>query len=172
MGKFECAEADYLSLVNAFKQVSWSSLNATDGMRPWLYQTCTEYGYYQTDSSPSQPYGSGINTLHFNIQICKDIFEDVFADNAEDILNTGIERTNVVYGALTSAVDRVIFTHGTVDPWHSIGLLEEVNPESPVIVVKGTSHCQDLQSISSADSAEMKAAKKRVLELIAKWLSE
>ncbi|XP_026479923.1 putative serine protease K12H4.7 [Ctenocephalides felis] len=171
-GSSQCAEADYLSMVNAFKQVSWGSSSTTSAMRQWFYQTCTEYGYYQTDSSPNQPYGSGINTLPVYIQLCKDLYEDVFTDNAEDILNTGIERTNVVYGALTSAVDKVIFTHGTVDPWHSIGLLEEVNPESPVIVVKGTSHCKDLQSISSADSAEMKAAKKRVLELVAKWLSE
>lgn len=73
-----------------------------------------------------------------NIKIHNNIFcLFSFTNNAENILNDGIERTNVVYGALSSAVDRVIYTHGTIDPWHAIGLLEEINTESPVIVVKG-----------------------------------
>ena len=30
----------------------------TDGSRQWLYQTCTEFGWYQTSDQPEHPYSS------------------------------------------------------------------------------------------------------------------
>ena len=35
------------------KETDWSSGN-TNGMRQWTYQTCTEFGYFQTSDSKSQ----------------------------------------------------------------------------------------------------------------------
>lgn len=39
-------------------------------------------------------------------------------------------------------------------------------------MVLGTSHCKDLSSVSDNDIEELKQAKTRAKELIAKWLSE
>lgn len=39
-------------------------------------------------------------------------------------------------------------------------------------MVLGTSHCKDLSSVSESDIEELKQAKIRAKELIAKWLSE
>lgn len=41
--------------------------------RPWLYQTCTEYGYYQTTKSNYQPFGDTF-ALEFFVDMCTDLF--------------------------------------------------------------------------------------------------
>ncbi|XP_017778055.1 PREDICTED: putative serine protease K12H4.7 [Nicrophorus vespilloides] len=134
--------------------------------RQWYYQTCTEYGFYQTTSSDDQPFGKTM-PLSLNHHTCKDLFGKEFN---VDLLRRGINRTNIVYGGYDMEVTKVVSVHGTVDPWHAVGLTKDLNPEAPVFIVNGTSHCADLSSISDYDLPEMYAAKKRSKELIAKWL--
>ena len=55
----------------------------------------------------------------------------------ENIVNTGIERTNLFYGSTDPEVTHLVSVHGTVDPWHPLGVLEDINPLAPVIVVEG-----------------------------------
>ncbi|KAI4457715.1 protease s28 pro-x carboxypeptidase-related [Holotrichia oblita] len=132
--------------------------------RQWYYQTCTEYGFYQTASSTKQPFKNfGVDLF---IKLCEDAFEI-----PQEVLNLGIERTNLLYGSVAPEVTRVVSTHGTVDPWHPLGVLNDVNPEAPVFVINGASHCADLSSLGSSDSAEMINAKTKVKEYIAEWIS-
>lgn len=41
--------------------------------RQWVYQTCTEFGYYQTLSSPNQPFGQDV-PLSFSILFCEEVY--------------------------------------------------------------------------------------------------
>ena len=41
--------------------------------RPWLWQTCTEFGWYQTTNQADQKYGSSL-PLEFFEQWCSDAF--------------------------------------------------------------------------------------------------
>lgn len=41
--------------------------------RQWMYQTCTEFGFYQTSSGESEVFGDHFN-IDFFIQQCQDIF--------------------------------------------------------------------------------------------------
>lgn len=41
--------------------------------RQWTYQTCTEYGFFQTTNSEKQPFG-GTLSLEFFFQMCLDLF--------------------------------------------------------------------------------------------------
>lgn len=52
--------------------------------------------------------------------------------------HNGVAKTNANYGGYNPQVTRVISIHGTVDPWHAIGLKQDVNQDAPVIVVPGT----------------------------------
>lgn len=49
----------------------------------------------------------------------------------------GVKRTNTLYGALHLQATRVVFIHGSVDPWHALGITRTVKQESPAIYIRG-----------------------------------
>lgn len=61
----------------------------------------------------------------------------LFFSYDEILLDTVVERTNIVYGGWTPDVTNVIFTNGDIDPWHALSVLEDVNESSPAILVPG-----------------------------------
>lgn len=81
-------------------------------------------------------------------------------------------RLNVEFGGLTPNVTRVVFTSGSRDPWRYLGIQEELNEESPVIVIEGASHANDVLSISERDSDALRAAKERVSDILSEWIAE
>lgn len=38
------------------------------------------------------------------------------------LISSNVNRTNIMYGALNNNVDRIIYVHGSADPWHSLGI--------------------------------------------------
>jgi hypothetical protein len=66
----------------------------------------------------------------------------------------------------------IYFTHGELDPWHSNGITNALNPEAPVTILPLSAHVSDLGSIADYDSPEMKASKRKVMELVQKWLKK
>jgi Serine carboxypeptidase S28 len=70
-------------------------------------------------------------------------------------------------------VRNVFFTNGEMDPLHTLGLLEDLNDDSPAAVIPATSRGRDLGSINTAtDSEAMLAVKRRSRDLIMQWLEE
>jgi len=57
---------------------------------------------------------------------------------SDGLLRNAVQRTNILYGALNVNVGNIIFVHGTVDPWHALGLWRN-SPESAfeTILIKG-----------------------------------
>lgn len=45
--------------------------------------------------------------------------------------------TNSDYGALEISVSRVVFVHGSVDPWHALGITNTVDNDAPAIYIHG-----------------------------------
>lgn len=102
--------------------------------RPWFYQTCSEFGWYQTTDSQDQPFGTK-SPVDFYVQFCKDVFGDVFADVDSE---KNMQHTNMIYGGFNPAVTNVYFTHGSLDPWHPMGVLSDLNEHSPSAVIDGS----------------------------------
>ncbi|XP_055307277.1 putative serine protease K12H4.7 [Sitodiplosis mosellana] len=135
--------------------------------RPWFYQTCAEYGWYQTTNSNDQPFGSN-SPVEYCLSLCRDVFGDAFGASS---VENNVNHTNVMYGGLDPAVTNVYFTHGSLDPWHRMGILEDLNEHSPGIVITGISHCQDMASIKTGrDSEQLIASKVKLQNLVKKWL--
>lgn len=78
-----------------------------------------------------------------------------------------MSETNESFGGMNPDVENVYMTHGALDPWHPMGHGEEEGAS----MIPRASHCSDFGSISSSDSAEMRASKERLVELVAKWLA-
>lgn len=83
-----------------------------------------------------------------------------------------ISRKNSLYGSLRPDVTRVFITHGSVDPWHRMGILTALNTQTPVAIIPGASHCNDLSAINfQKDTKEMLYTKVTIRNLVKSWLN-
>ena len=48
------------------------------------------------------------------------------------------DRTNVIYGGWNPEVTNVFFTQGQLDPWRAMGIQQDLNDQSPAVVIPGT----------------------------------
>jgi hypothetical protein len=101
--------------------------------RQWTYQTCTEFGYYQSSDLRRQPFGKRF-PIHFSVRQCSDIFGSKFSPA---FLRDAIDRTNTIYGALKLRLERVVFPNGSIDPWHALGITNN-NTGNDAIYIEGT----------------------------------
>lgn len=136
------------------------------GDRQWIYQTCTEYGWYQTTNREDNVLGRGCS-IDLYTNLCADVFGQTFNTT---FINAQINQTNAYYGGIDIDVSNVVYVHGSLDPWHAVGLLETTNPDSPVIYIEGTSHCANMYEDIGDDLSQLIAAKNEVDRLIGVWL--
>lgn len=52
-------------------------------------------------------------------------------------MNSMILRTNYMYGGIDPGVTNVFFTHGSIDPWHRMGIVTNLNHYSPAVFIPG-----------------------------------
>merc|ERR1719435_109697 len=159
-----CLDHTYASFLAQLSETSWSGEGV--GWRPWIWQTCTEFGWYQTTNQESGIYGSSLD-LGFFEQWCQDAFGPEFT---HEVLEKNVYGANIEYGGDHPDVDNVVFVHGTIDPWHAMGVLEDISSEAPAIYINGTSHCNDMYGDRSTDSEALTEARLRIGELVAQWV--
>lgn len=159
-----CLDALYSDMLAQFKNVSIEAGSAVG--RQWMYQTCTEFGYFQTTSGSgdTQPFGT-LSPLSAQTQLCQDLF-DLPADNPH------IEWTNTFYGSDQPASYNVVFPNGSLDPWHALGALEPHGAFQYAIYIEGTAHCADLHVYREGNPPGLQAAQKEIAALIGAWLAE
>lgn len=134
----------------------------------WIYQTCTEFGYFQTTSSSKQMFGNYIE-LDVYIHQCKSNFGGEFN---EERVDQAVLDTNRMYGGLTPNVTNVVFVNGDMDPWHRLGVLQDLSADAPAIFIKGSSHCHDLLQPDPSDTDNIKEARKRIKILLKQWIGQ
>ncbi|KAL0859720.1 hypothetical protein ABMA27_010082 [Loxostege sticticalis] len=154
-----CLETRYLELVDQYTNTSFDAEAAT--MRAWMYQTCVEYGWYQTtNGGPHQPFGSGV-PLEYFLQMCRDFFSPFF-DAAR--LSYGVRRTNLFYGGPSQIPDKVVSVAGQFDPWNPMGPNEtHSRPQAPVYFVPDISHCRIIYAVNDSETDSVADVKMRVI---------
>jgi len=157
--KDDCLDYKYDKMINAMKNISWSSEQA-EGGRQWTYQTCTEFGFYQTSNNKSAVFGDRF-PVDFFIKQCEDIFTTKFNT---DELNKAVTRTNTYYGALNLQTTNVLYVHGSIDPWHALGLTE--SKKLPTIFIQGTAHCANMYEPKSSDIQQLVKAREDILSYL------
>jgi len=59
----------------AYERMLSLASNPLNPDRAWLYQTCSEWGFYQTCEDGSQcPYSQGLHTIEVDYDICLTAF--------------------------------------------------------------------------------------------------
>lgn len=128
-----CTDVSYDKMISEMRNVSLDG-PAGGGGRQWVYQTCVEFGFYQTSDAPSakQPFGT-MFPLSFSLQQCEDIY---------GISGPNVNWTNSMYGGQKIKGMNIVFTNGDIDPWHALSVLPGMEPSVSVeaILVHGTAH--------------------------------
>ena len=111
-----------------------SSQNAQiEGTRSWIWQTCTEFGFYQTCEVGSNcPFGKGFHVLDQDLEICEQAFgidKDKVKFNVQDSLD--------YYGGWDIKGSRIMFTNGDVDPWSELAVTGKLGSKAqPTLMIK------------------------------------
>merc|ERR1719242_2978591 len=104
----ECLDHTYETFIAQLKDIN---CRGSFCWRPWIWQTCTEFGWYQTTNQESGIYGSSLD-LGFFEQWCQDAFGPDFT---HEVLEKNVYGSNIEYGGMNPDVDNVVFVHGTID---------------------------------------------------------
>jgi hypothetical protein len=67
-----CFDYKYDKMIDQMKNVSWDS-EVSAGARQWTYQTCTEFGFYQTSNDAGSVFGDKFQADFF-VEQCGDIY--------------------------------------------------------------------------------------------------
>lgn len=130
----KCLDYRYDKMIESLQNTSWNA-EAAEGGRQWMYQTCTEFGFFQTSTGQSQIFGDFF-PVDFYVDQCQDVFGGQFTGA---FMQEEVEWTNKDYGGLDIEVTNVVFVHGSIDPWHALGITKSVNQGAPAIFIKGLS---------------------------------
>ncbi|KAI1695371.1 serine carboxypeptidase s28 domain-containing protein [Ditylenchus destructor] len=137
----------------------------------WLWQTCTEFGYYQTTHIDGGIYDDAVLTVRDYIEMkCSRNFPEMHFN--ESSIQAAIDKTNAFYGGSKNFnATNVVFVNGSEDPWHPLSVYDTPNDSVKSILVQGASHCADWLTVDKAKIPEaMINAHERVKLEIAHWL--
>ncbi|XP_076289250.1 putative serine protease K12H4.7 [Lasioglossum baleicum] len=163
--KEKCLDYMYRKMVHELRNSTWASEQA-EGGRQWMYQTCTEFGFFQSSTAQSNLF-SDTFPVDFFIQQCTDVFGPRYNIH---LLKSAVDRTNTLYGALDLKVTNVVFVQGSIDPWHMLGITKSVDPYAPAILIDGTAHCANMYPPSKNDSPDLKNARIQIADLLNHWV--
>lgn len=116
-----CFDINYQDFIDELKNETYSAF------RSWLWQTCSEFGFYQTSNSKNQIFGNYL-PLEFSVQMCKDIY-------GYDATDELMDETNSHYGGLNQKGSNIFWTNGGIDPWSAISVTESDTQDVVVIPV-------------------------------------
>jgi len=158
-----CLDVSYKDMIAQLTNLtSWGEQGV--GMRQWTYQTCAEFGYFQTTDSPNQPFGDGV-PLQFYLDICS----NVFGMSQPPRINF----TNTFYGGATPyGATHIVFVNGNVDPWSSLSVLKDLSPSLIAVEIDGGAHCSNMTPWRKGMNPNIRIAQTRIAKLIQKFLSE
>jgi hypothetical protein len=172
-GGQQCLELDW----NAYlKYLATPTKSQEEGNRSWLWQTCTEFGYYQTcegGDTSTCPFGKGFHPLQLDFEIC----EAAFGINATTV-RKNVEESIEYYGgkSFRPGTSRILSVNGNVDPWSFLARRDDSttlsDPKLPNYWVPGASHHFWTHPVRPTDTIEVQIARQVIYLKVKEWLEE
>jgi len=157
-----CLDVSYADAIAQLRDTSAAAAGV--GYRQWVYQTCTEFGYFQTSDSGKQPFGNGM-PLKFSLDQCRDAFGLIAPPK--------ITATNRIYGGKHLppwGPSNILFVNGNIDPWHALGVTKPISSTLTTVFINGTAHCANVLPARDDDPPSLVQARKDIQAQIDKWL--
>uniref|UniRef100_A0A8C2UQL9 Serine protease 16 n=1 Tax=Chinchilla lanigera TaxID=34839 RepID=A0A8C2UQL9_CHILA len=136
------------------------------GDRQWLYQTCTEFGFYVTCEDPGCPFPQ-LPALPSHLELC----EQVFGLSASSVARA-VAQTNSYYGGQAPGATRVLFVNGDTDPWQVLSVTQASGPSEAALLIPGASHCADMAPERPSDPASLRRGRQSILRQLQTWLGQ
>eukprot|EP00466_Bigelowiella_natans_P011299 jgi/Bigna1/87275/estExt_fgenesh1_pg.C_180145 len=134
----------------------------------WGWQTCTEFGFYQTcDVGSKCPYTQGLDLLNDQIKMCQESF-----NISAETVAANVEFSNVYYGSLAPVASRILWPNGEVDPWSTLSILKSPSEQQPTLWVKGASHHAWTHETLPSDQPSVEEARLAIRKQVTTWLDE
>lgn len=154
----ECIDPSFKSWIDSLKNTDMSESNVDASSRSWFYQTCAEFGYYQT--------GTGsIFSDKLGLQYFRDTCSEAYGLGFPDT-----EKINTLYGGRNTGATNTFFANGKVDPWHLLSVEETNNKGDTVVLMDPTSHCYDLYVTKPTDPQIVEDVKELERKAVKGWL--
>uniref|UniRef100_A0A3Q4AUG2 Serine protease 16 n=1 Tax=Mola mola TaxID=94237 RepID=A0A3Q4AUG2_MOLML len=135
--------------------------------RQWIYQTCTEFGFYQTCEDAACPF-SGMVTLQFQTEVCPVVF-----GISQHSLPGRVALTNTYYGGDNPRSHRVLYINGGIDPWKELSVVQNGTREGEeAVFIEDAAHCADMMSKRFTDGDSLKKAREEIETHVAGWLKK
>ena len=68
-------------------------------------------------------------------------------------------------------VSNVVFVHGSIDPWHAMGITSSSCQSAPALYIEGTAHCANMYPEAPDDPVQLKTARRRIGQLVPQWIA-
>ncbi|XP_071999232.1 putative serine protease K12H4.7 [Engystomops pustulosus] len=160
----KCIETSYQQFIHDMRDIHWDGPAASGG-RQWMYQTCTEFGYFQSSDSALQPF-SGF-PLSYHVQQCSDIYGKDFI---LPLVVNSIQQTNENYGGLNVKSSRIIFPNGLIDPWHALGIKTNLSSDLLAFPMEDAAHCADMYPARPQEPPVLLEVRRQIFEKLSEWL--
>ncbi|KAF6840564.1 extracelular serine carboxypeptidase [Colletotrichum musicola] len=145
--------------------------------RSWIYQVCTEWGYFQTGSGVPEdqlPLISRLIDLEYSSLYCRRAFNITEDPKIENINK---------HGGFNFSYPRVAIIDGEADPWraatpHKIGLDRKSTTSEPFLMIPLGVHHWDENSVKEEDETpdfppeSIKKAHEQEVEFVTAWMKE
>jgi len=162
----DCVNVDYEETVKAFSNTTIKPF----GFRSWLWQTCTEFGFYQTCGDDC-PFASHFHSVDMDLELCNRLF-----NITSDAVYDNVQATLDHYGGksfLNSGASRILTINGDVDPWSVLGLNKDDDDSNyllPIKMVKGASHHFWTHAVKNTDDREIIKIREFIYSCVMNWL--
>lgn len=116
--------------------------------RPWTFQYCTEYGWFQTMSEETPMRSPMIDEAYFS-QFCSDAFSGLDMSVYPRAFETTVDQ-----GGFDTAGTNIFFGNGGEDPWQWATQREnrpELNQVSMISDCNDCGHCAELYTPKESD---------------------
>lgn len=160
-----CTQSNYNDYLSSLKDVRPNAQNPNSAGRAWTYQTCTEFGYYQSAEGRNQPFSEKI-TIDWFVKQCAQIF-------GIPNMRPNIDFTNAYYGERNLYTSKIVLPDGSIDPWHALAIIKEPKyPQMHTYFMQGTAHCADLYAPRPGDLPSLTNTRAQILAKLSEWLQE
>lgn len=183
----DCLDIDHelnlKHMANESLPADWRQ-NTYDGDRAWFWQTCTEFGFYQTceDEEKCPAFFSQKNKKYMTLEFFSKPCVEIFGLNYETVVKTAAERSNTKYGGWAPSATNIVYTSGSVDPWRANSFTPNlsnkvphkskriVDRDTPTLMVNGASHHAWTHPPRSDDQESVKHAREVIKRQVDAWL--
>ncbi len=162
-------DASFMNDVNEMR-----SHTPGDAGQSWTWQTCNEFGYYQTSDGPRDKTLLPENSIE--LSYFTDICDKGFGIDARNVAGR-VDDTNAHYGKTDIWSSNIFFNNNSEDPWHNLGLVLKAGQttlphctDCPVTWTVATAHCASMYAPRATDLPALKATRAKIVQTLDRWL--